>query len=94
MLIKCSKCLGIKPTEFFNKNLNGDDVCDFCYEKIENQRIQRNKELKRPVNCENKTPILTGYGDTKTAKEKQRIRSGISSILDDIKLKQELLDYE
>lgn len=94
MPFKCKKCLRIKPAKFFTITIGKEKICDVCCSGIEAQRVEREAEIKRDFDCENKTPILTGYAETKSAKATQKTRNDIADIVEARRLAKELDDYE
>lgn len=94
MSFKCKKCLRVKPVKFFTITTTSEKVCDHCQALIDEQEVKRSEEMKRFINCENNDQILTGYAETKSARKTQRIRSRISDIAEDLRLKKELSEYE
>ena len=94
MSFKCKKCLRVKPVICFTIATAKDNICDFCRSGIDEEAVKREEEMERCIDCENRTPILTGYAETKPAKETQKVRNDISDIVEARRLAKELKNYE
>ena len=92
MSFKCIKCLRVKPTEVFTLTFCDEKICDFCRNGIEENAVKRKEEIKRCIDCENKTPVLKRYGETPEAKKAVKTRRSIEAIIESRKLEKEISD--